>query len=217
MPAMVFLNLWVKLQRFIELPLYYKNKTFRKLDLTLSRRYFWKNPYRVSRRFYESQGTEDPHQYGETPLATLAKIAKEANITSNDTLYDLGCGTGRTSLWFRLFTGCKVHGIEQNPTFIKNAPTLEGLTFLQEDMLKADYSKATIIYLYGTCLTRNEIEQLEKRFQALPEGSRIITVSYPLDGFPPIKEFTGRFPWGKATIFIASVVKARQLSERSVE
>src|SRR5438046_2879338 len=77
---------------------YYRNINFAKLDLSLLCSYFWKSPYSINRKL----GLE---LYGETPLATMEKIANVAHITAQDVVYELGCGRGRCAFWLSYFRG----------------------------------------------------------------------------------------------------------------
>ena len=74
------------------------------------------------------------------------------------------------------------------------------------DILDADLSQATAIYLFGTCLPDPVIEKLVQRFCQLSSSTKIMTVSFPLSdyssAFKTLKEFIGSFPWGKTTIFL---------------
>jgi len=86
--------------------------------------------------------------------------------------------------------GCRVIGIDWVPFFIETAksilqtsfPSLP-VTFHCQEMQCSDFSNATVIYLYGTCLPDEEIALLTRRFESLPTSVRIITVSYPLSDY----------------------------------
>ena len=78
--------------------LYWRDLQFAKIDLYLTMSYFFKSPYRISREF-----TNDEEPYGETPLHTMEVIAKAANLTKEDVVYELGFGRGRSCFWLSLF------------------------------------------------------------------------------------------------------------------
>lgn len=217
MLKLIFFNLKTTFFRLFEwgkvVALYYvRNRSFLWIDGLLAMHYLLKNPHHISRDFHKKRGEKNIYVYGETPLTTLDHIAKECRILSKDVFYELGCGSGRTCLWLHKFVQCRVVGIEYLPEFVKKAERikrwmhLSKVNFLLEDMLTADLQQATVIYLYGTCLEDEIIKQLVSRFHELGSGTKIITVSYPLPEysihFKLIKEFSGRFPWGKATIFL---------------
>ena len=191
---------------------YYRNTRFAKADLLLLSQYVFHNPYRISRAHLQKTGAEDVYTYGETPLTTLESIAKECGITERDTVVELGAGRGRSCLWLRYFVKCKVIGIEWLPAFVQKAQyviqkcDIKGVEFLQEDMLTADLSDVSEVYLYGTCMSDEDIRVLLERLQSLTPGTKVITVSYPLtdygDGFEVLRRFPARFTWGDADVYL---------------
>lgn len=184
------------------------------IDCLLAIHYILRNPHQISKHFLKKRGEKQIYAYGETPLTTLDKIARECRILSKDVVFDLGCGPGRTTFWLNLFVKCQVVGIDYLPTFITNAErvkrwaSLNRIEFQKQDMLTADLKRATAIYLYGTCLEDQTIETLISRFSLLSKGTKVITVSYPLTDycseklFTVAKEFEARFPWGKADVYL---------------
>jgi SAM-dependent methyltransferase len=191
---------------------YYRNVHFLLNDLLLFSLYLLQNPHQVSKKFMKLRGEKKIYTYGETPLTTFDKIARECGILSKDIFYEIGCGSGRTLFWLRHFIKCRALGIDYQPTFIRRANRLkkwmklDRVSFLLEDMLKCDYSKATVLYLYGTCLEEEKIEKLTARFCELKQGTKVITISYPLidysNAFSLAKQFSVRFPWGKAEAYL---------------
>jgi SAM-dependent methyltransferase len=192
---------------------YYRRRPkFALIDLLLATQYLWKSPHRISKAFLMQRKARSIYTYGETPLTTLHLIAKECRILSKDLVYDLGCGPARTCFWLRLFVGCRVVGIDHLPTFIQKANRvkkwshLSTIDFLQREITEIDLNSATVIYLYGTCLEEEVIEKLVHNLNGLKPNTRVITVSYPLTEYSPLfkvtKEFTVRFPWGKAEIYL---------------
>lgn len=189
---------------------YYPNLAFGLADFLLTLSYLVKTPYTIFRQFFKKGGEEEV--YGETPLTTLDKIATRCRFTSKDIIYDLGCGTGRTTLWLACFVKCEAIGIDHLSLFIGKAQRIKqkvGLTnayFYCDDMLRVDLSRATAIYLCGTCMSDAIIDELCQRLLHLPRKTKIITVSFPLtdyisEGFILKDQFTGRFPWGETEIY----------------
>ncbi|MBS0606820.1 MAG: class I SAM-dependent methyltransferase [Verrucomicrobia bacterium] len=200
---------------------FYRNGKFQSRDRAFKKIYRFKNPYRMNKKFLRSMGIQEVDTYGETPLTTLYSIAKQCEITSQDHFIDLGCGRGRGTFFLNDYFGCRTTGIEWNPEFVANAKKLAATgaslapEFICTDMLSADLSKATVIYLFGTCLPDPIIEKLAESFARLPRSTKIITVSFPLSdyskAFREIKEFTGSFPWGEGSIYL------NQRTEKSTE
>lgn len=215
---LLWINLKVKSNNFVEFVRviinYYPNLNFFKIDSTLLLSYFLSNPFRMSKQFLLERGEKEIYTYGETPLTTLDFIAHQCHLSSHDVVFELGCGRGRTCFWLNQFIGCSVVGIEYIPVFIekaqkiKNRFNLQRVSFRLDDLFQADLSGATVIYLYGTCFSADSIDLLIDRFSLLPDGTKIITVSYALTEYQPeapfqvLKQFASSFTWGKADVYL---------------
>lgn len=212
-----WINLKVQIKSILDfcrvIILYYPKFSFAKADFSLLLMYLFHNPYTISKRFLQKKEEKEIYVYGETPLTTLAMIAKEVEISSRDTVFELGCGRGRTCFWLRYFLGCQVVGIEHIPEFveralkIRNRLEVDKVEFRQEDMLESDFKEASVIYLYGTCYDLPFIQALIKKFHALPAGTKIITVSYSLadygdTAYEIMKRFPAKFTWGTADVYL---------------
>lgn len=200
--------LWVAAQ-------FYGDRIYRRADLGLRLRYGVRGPYIACKNYCITQGEYNPYQYGETPLKTLAQLVSRFGITSKDTVYELGCGPGYTGLWLHRVIGCRVVGIDRVPLFIKRGIAmskryrLQGLEFRCQDITTVDYRHATFVYLYGTCLDDSVIKQLIASFATLPQGAKIMTVSYPLSeycthGFHLLDRLQGHYTWGRADVYLQS-------------
>jgi SAM-dependent methyltransferase len=191
---------------------FYSHPFFKTVDQALCSYYFLNNPYRISKRFLQQRGEKNLYAYGETPLTSLEKIAKQCGLGPADHLLELGCGTGRGAFFLTSLIGCKVTGIEWIGEFVKKAQELKqtfdvkGAHFQCEDMMQCDMSSASFIYLYGTNLEEAEIERLLICFSKMKKGAKLISVSYPLtdysDRFLLLKQFSIPYPWGVAEVFL---------------
>lgn len=221
---LLWLNLYVSWWDFREylrvIWRYYGNRDFRKADLWMVWLYLLRSPYKISKRFLASRGEADIYAYGETPLTTLAEVSQACRLSKADRVYELGCGRGRTCFWLRAFVGCEVFGVEYIPIFIKVAQFIQdkvgikGIHFEEGDMVDLDFSQATCVYLYGTGFDREVLESLVEAMLKLPDGARLVTVSYPITDYAPEGMFEiteivdGRFNWGEAKLFIQVRKKA---------
>lgn len=214
---LLWINLTVKKRDFFEFIKvvfhYYHNRDFMKIDRSLVLAYLFNTPYKISKDFLINKGEEDIYAYGETPLTTLDYISKECRLTSKDTIFELGCGRGRTSFWLRSFLGCKVVGIEYIPEFVEIAQEIKKkyqvskIDFRCEDILESDFQGGTVFYLYGTSFEDPFIERLVNKFKMMPSGTKIITISYPLceseiSDFEIMKCFPAEFTWGTADVYL---------------
>lgn len=182
---------------------FYSHSRFKEKDRALLAAYKGISPYEISREFLKSRGASNVHAYGETPLYTMEKMALMAEITSKDTVVELGAGRGRAALFLAEYFGCKVIAYEWIPIFCKKMVSSKNLQMVPRSMFEGDFSSATVIYLYGTMLEDEEIKQLVSRF---PKRAKILTVSYPLNEYSPLyrtkKAETVRFPWGKTKAYV---------------
>ena len=191
---------------------FYHCPLFRSRDRALKRLYRFNNPFRMNKAFLLSRGDQEVDIYGETPLTTLYQIALQCEISSKDHVFDLGCGRGRGVFFLHDLIGCRATGIDWNPFFIERAKQIidldpsNSLSFHCADLLDVDLSQATVIYLFGTCLSDPVIEQLIPLFSLLPPSTKFITASFPMSDysnqFVVMKEWIGSFPWGKTSIFL---------------
>ena len=212
------LNIKVKFYNFTEYLrvcfYFYWLPKFALSDLFLLTQYLLSNPFRVARKFLQKHGVRDPYSYGETPLTTLKKIARECELSANDRLYELGCGRGRTCFWLADFVACRVTGLELVPTFIRRAERVlsvfprKNLSFRQANFFLVDYSDATVLFIYGTCMEEDEVLHLIQVLDTLPLHARVITVSYALseyeggENYRVLKSFSASFTWGEGTVYL---------------
>ncbi|MEZ5314851.1 MAG: class I SAM-dependent methyltransferase [Chlamydiales bacterium] len=191
---------------------YYPNFRFLLNDCLLITQYLWRTPYQESKKFMQERGEKEIYIYGETPLTTMDLISRQCGILSQDIVYEIGCGIGRTAFWLHYFIKCQVIGIDYQPIFISRANRikkwllLDQIDFFLKDILEVDFQKATVLYLYGTSLEEKTVKQLILRFELLKRGTKIITVSYPLSDYSNVfhleKKFMAHFPWGRAETYL---------------
>lgn len=153
------------------------------------------NPFHIAKVF----------PYGETPLRVLYQMAKAAGLKPTDHFVDLGCGRGRAVFFLSHFFGCKATGIDLTASFIARAKKLaknhriENVSFICQDFMNYDFKDATCVYLYNS--THSDV--LQNRLRNLPVGSRVISVSEPLElKWDQVEEVTGQFPWGQGTLYL---------------
>lgn len=125
-----------------------------------------------------------------TPELVVQRMLELAELKPTDTVYDLGSGDGRI-----LFTAAQMFdvsavGIEISETLVTQtraqAEVLglsEQITVLQEDLLQADLSKATVVTVY---LLNSSNEQLRPKLEKeLQPGSRVISHDFQFKGWTP--------------------------------
>jgi len=189
---------------------YYKNPRFALLDLSFGFLSFFSNPYRTCRKFLEKRGEPDVYVYGETPLTTYEQLSLACEIQPKDHWLELGSGRGKGCFWMAEFIGCQTTGIEWVPQFVRWARFFKflfrqrNLSFEIKDMREVDFAPGTVVYLYGTCLSEEFIQQLSEKMRELPQGAKVISISEPLncEWLALAKTFEVRYPWGDTEAFL---------------
>lgn len=195
---------------------YYDDSFFCLMDRSLLTAYIFRNPYAISKNYLRERGEKDVHTYGETPLTTYETIAQEVALKPTDIFLELGSGRGRGAFFIHHFFQCPVIGIERIPQFVKLSRFLsekyhqEKMIFIHGDILKDQLPEATVIYLYGTALSDQEIIRLVEKLKKYPWGTKIVSVSYPLtdydeNAFQVEKKFPVQFLWGETTAYMQKV------------
>ncbi len=184
---------------------YYYKPRFVLYDLAQAITCFFINPYRCCRRFLQKKGVQNIDGYGETPLSTFEKLVTSANLSSKDYYVELGSGRGKTCVWASQFIGCQSRGIEWVPHFAKFSKFLSRLfgipvQFCQESMFETDLTAATVVYIYSTHLSEEEL--LKIPLAAMAVGSKLITISQPHPDFRVIQVIPVIFPWGDTIAYI---------------
>lgn len=116
----------------------------------------------------------------------VQKILLFGDLSSNDTLYDLGCGDGRVLMsGLSNFNISKAVGYEIAPwpyfktLLLVKYSELKKIELFRKNCLKADISQATFIYLY---LFPGLVDKIA--YKIAKEGIpriRILCVSFPID------------------------------------
>lgn len=189
---------------------YYKSPRFALLDLSFGLFSLFSNPYRTCRKFLEKKGERDIYAYGETPFTTLQQIAAACQLQPQDRWIELGAGRGKGCFWIAHFIGCETIGIEWIPQFVRAARFLKAcfkiknVSFHLQNMEEADFTTASVVYLYGTCLEKERVRLIVDKMKTLPKGAKVISISYPLESDALIlkKTFDVQYPWGDTEAFL---------------
>lgn len=179
------------------------NYRFAIADLLFSIFYFFLNPYRIGRKKGEV--------YGETPFESLHRIASFCELTEKDVWIDLGSGRGRGVFWIASFVGCRTIGIEKISLFshlakvVQRLVSIPSLELICQDIMDADFSKATVVYFYSTCAEEALLACLVEKMETMLPQTKVVTVSAPLPKNPffiVTGAFPISFPWGTTDAYI---------------
>lgn len=127
-----------------------------------------------------------------TPHAVVDAMLDMAQVRDGDLLYDLGSGDGRIPIAAARKHKVRAVGIDIDPERIKEARAnakaagvADRVTFRQEDLFKADFSRATVVTLY---LLDSLNEKLRPRLLSeLRPGTRIVSHAFQMGDWKPEK------------------------------
>jgi SAM-dependent methyltransferase len=183
-----------------------------RLHLT-ARRLYWSDPavHVVLREGPQSGQSQAQCVYGETPALSMLSMLRRVDITTDDVLYDLGCGRGLAMLAAACEFGVQATGVDILPTFIERGRRISdrlGLTrvsWIQGNMLSQDLSDGSIFYLASTTWEAAVMQALATKLSAPPlpaRPRRVITLSQPLgDPFRIVGRGSYPMTWGWNTVF----------------
>ncbi|MFO7865781.1 MAG: methyltransferase domain-containing protein [Candidatus Aminicenantes bacterium] len=123
-----------------------------------------------------------------TPEEVIARMLETAGLTSDDVLYDLGCGDGRIVIAAAEKYGARGVGIDIDPLRIQEARqksvrhgVSELVTFREQDALKTDLEAATVVAIYMSMQFNQKLRDL---FMArLKPGARVVAHNYAVPGW----------------------------------
>jgi SAM-dependent methyltransferase len=128
--------------------------------------------------------------YVQTPQEVVSAMLELAHVTSEDTVYDLGCGDGRIAIAAAREYGAHAVGIDINPDRVRESmenASKAGVTglveFVQKDFFDADLSRATVVAFY--LLPEVNRELLPKLLQVLKPGTRIVSHAFDFGSWKP--------------------------------
>ncbi|NLY12078.1 MAG: class I SAM-dependent methyltransferase [Gammaproteobacteria bacterium] len=111
-------------------------------------------------------------------------------VTRDDVLYDLGCGDGRIVVAAALERNTRGVGIDVDPLRISEAieyaahTGVEYLaTFIEGDLMEADFSDATVVTLYLLDLVN--IQLRPRLLDELRPGTRIVSHAFDMGDWKP--------------------------------
>ena len=127
-----------------------------------------------------------------TPIEVIDRMLELAEVKQGDVVYDLGSGDGRIVIRAAKKYGARAVGIEMDSWLLakaQQAAKAEGVShlveFRNEDALKADISRATVVTL---CMLPWFNEAMKPNFKKmLKPGARIVAHDFGIEGWEPDK------------------------------
>lgn len=131
---------------------------------------------------------EDLAPFVATPMEVVAKMLEVAEVTSEDIVYDIGCGDGRIVVMAAEKYGARGVGIDIDPDRIeeaeeraKAANVTHLIRFYLGDATTMNFSEATVVTLY---LLPESNAILRPMFdKQLQPGVRVVTHNYRIPGW----------------------------------
>jgi trans-aconitate methyltransferase len=130
--------------------------------------------------------------YVPTPQPVVDEMLKLAGVKKGDVVYDLGCGDGRIVVTAAKKFGATGVGIDINPERIKEATenakqagVMESVTFRNENLFEADFSKASVVTLY--LLPSVNLKLRPILMKQLKPGTRIVSHDFDMGDWKPEK------------------------------
>lgn len=128
--------------------------------------------------------------YQPTPRAAVAAMFRFAELGPNDTLYDLGAGTGAIVFRAARTYRARVVAVEVEPLrvgFLKLrrrfSPFPDRISVLWENLFSVDLSPASVV---STFLWPGAMERLRPKFEAeLKPGARVVSHCHAIPGWAP--------------------------------
>jgi predicted O-methyltransferase YrrM len=129
-----------------------------------------------------------------TPPEVVSAMLDLAEVSENDTVYDLGSGDGRILLAAARDRNAKAVGIELDPELVKQSRQaiaeagLENkIRVIRGDLFKQDLTPATVITLY---LKPDVNARLRPQLERLRPGTRIVSHQFTIKGAKPVKQIS---------------------------
>jgi SAM-dependent methyltransferase len=132
-----------------------------------------------------------------TPQDVVNRMLQLAGVTSQDVVYDLGCGDGRIVITAAERFGARGVGIDFDPQRIAEANANADragvshlVTFIEQDAMLVDVSDATVVTLY--LLSSSNLKLRPRLTQQLKAGARIVSHAFSMGDWTAdqIDEFT---------------------------
>ncbi len=132
-----------------------------------------------------------------TPDVMVEKMLDVARVTPDDFVIDLGSGDGRNVIGAAK-RGARALGVEYNADLVEYSRRLAAASgvpgralFVQGDMYAADISQASVLALF---LLPDNLSKLLPKFLELKPGTRIVSNTYEIPGWPADASETVREP-----------------------
>ncbi len=136
------------------------------------------------------------------------KMIQAANLKTNETVYDLGCGDGRLLIASEKHKRVKTVGFEIAPLIFLLAKLRTAISHSKakikfQSFFKANFKKANVIFCY---LIPNIMPRLSSKIKReCKKGTRIISNTFHIPGLKPYKILAKNEQSGMPTIYVYKI------------
>ena len=130
--------------------------------------------------------------YLPTPPDVVERMLLLAQVSSDDLLYDLGCGDGRILITAAQRFGARGFGVDIEPYWVeecernaREAKVDHLLTFVAQDALTVDLAPATVLTMYLVDWSTSKVLPMIQR--SMKPGTRVVSHSFPIPEWTPSK------------------------------
>ena len=131
--------------------------------------------------------------YVPTTNDAVEAMLQLADVTSSDTVFDLGCGDGRIVIAAAKLRGARGVGIDIDPVRVsesranaKKAGVEKRVRFEENDVFEADIHEATVVTLF--LLPELNVKLLPKLLRDLKPGTRIVSNTFDMGDWQAAKQ-----------------------------
>jgi SAM-dependent methyltransferase len=124
-----------------------------------------------------------------TPHVVIDEMLRLAKVTPQDYVMDLGSGDGRVLIRAARHFGARGTGVDLDGDLVAEstasaaeAGVADRVSFLQQDLFKTDFSRATVITMY---LLPGVMMRLQPRLLDLKPGTRLVSHDFRLGDWKP--------------------------------
>jgi predicted RNA methylase len=125
-----------------------------------------------------------------SPMSVADAMLELAGVSAEDVVYDLGSGDGRIVILAAKKYGARGVGVELQPGLVQmsrqaaqQAGVADRVTFVEDDLFRADISDATIVTLYLWPSVNDRLEAKLRR--ELRPGTRIVSHAFGIGMWNP--------------------------------
>ncbi len=135
-----------------------------------------------------NEDAEDLAPFVPTPMVVVEKMLELGEVNAQSVIYDLGCGDGRIVVHAAKKYGARGVGIDIDPVRIEESmenAKKDGVESLVEfrlgDVMKVDFSEATVIALYLLPESNEILRPFLEKY--LKQGTFVVTHNYDIPGW----------------------------------